>query len=237
MKSAQEILNNPKELYGENSGTARYEISKELFRTRMQEGTDVGDHAKVVANKGTCFRRGKDGHWKRNCPQFLALMNASKGKKTFGSLEALDFPPRFPWWIKGCITSPYFSVAINRTLAGYFPGKHGVRQGDPISPYLFVIAMEVFSHIMDSAAAEGKVDYHPRCMSLQLTRLCFADDLLLFTNASKESLIAILDVLNTSYHWSSLKLNPEKFEIFTGGISRDSVYDLATCSLKEAYYL
>ncbi|PKI54638.1 hypothetical protein CRG98_024989 [Punica granatum] len=82
------------------------------------------------------------------------------------SLEALDFPPCFLWWIKGCITSPYFSVAINGTLAGYFPGKRGVRQGDPISPYLFVIAMKVFSLIMDLAAAEDKVGYHPRCKTV-----------------------------------------------------------------------
>ncbi|XP_031392075.1 uncharacterized protein LOC116204137 [Punica granatum] len=146
------------------------------------------------------------------------------------SLEALDFPPCFLWWIKGCITSPYFSVAINGTLAGYFPGKRGVRQGDPISPYLFVIAMEVFSLTMDLAAAEGKVGYHPRCKSLRLTHLCFADDLLLFTNASKDSLVAILDVLNAFYHWSGLMLNSEKSEIFTGGISEDFVSDLVTCS-------
>ncbi|PKI34170.1 hypothetical protein CRG98_045449 [Punica granatum] len=75
----------------------------------------------------------------------------------FNSLEALNFPPSFLWWIKGCITFPYFSVAINGTLAGYFLGKRGVRQGGPISPYLFVIDMEVFSRIMDSAAAEGRV--------------------------------------------------------------------------------
>ncbi|XP_031387323.1 uncharacterized protein LOC116200633 [Punica granatum] len=150
--------------------------------------------------------------------------------RNYHSLEAMGFPPIFLWWIKGCITSPYFSVAINGSLAGYFPGQRGVRQGDPLSPFLFVIAMEVFSQLMDSAAAEGKVGYHPRCKSLQLTHLCFADDLLLFTNGSKTSIAAILDLLNTFYHWSGLKLNPEKSEIFTGGISGESVLDLMTWS-------
>ncbi|PKI53937.1 hypothetical protein CRG98_025639 [Punica granatum] len=146
------------------------------------------------------------------------------------TMEALGFPPTFLRWIKSCITSPYFSVAINGSLAGYFPGQRGVRQGDSLSPYLFVIAMEVFSHLMDSAAAEGRIGFHPRCKSLQLTHLCFADDLLLFTNGSKESIIAILDVLNTFYHRSGLKLNPDKSEIFTGGINGDSISELMTCS-------
>ncbi|PKI77742.1 hypothetical protein CRG98_001866 [Punica granatum] len=77
------------------------------------------------------------------------------------SLEAMGFPLGFLRWIKGCITSPYFSVAINGTLAGYFAGKRGLRQGDPLSPYLFVIAMEVFSNLSDSAVEEGRVRFHP----------------------------------------------------------------------------
>ncbi|PKI62164.1 hypothetical protein CRG98_017537 [Punica granatum] len=90
------------------------------------------------------------------------------------SLEAMGFPPNFLWWIKGCITSPYFSVAINGSLAGYFPGQRGVRQGHPLSPYLFVIAMEVFSQIMDLAVIEGKVGYHPRCRVQLINSVLFS---------------------------------------------------------------
>ncbi|XP_031392256.1 uncharacterized protein LOC116204302 [Punica granatum] len=48
MKSSREILKNLRELYGENSRTARYEISKELFRARMQEGTKVAAHVQKM---------------------------------------------------------------------------------------------------------------------------------------------------------------------------------------------
>ncbi|PKI66568.1 hypothetical protein CRG98_013052 [Punica granatum] len=142
----------------------------------------------------------------------------------------MGIPPTFLRWIKGCITSPYFSVAINGSLAGYFAGQRGLRQGDLLSPYLFVIAMEVFSNLLNTAADEGRVSFHPRCKSIKLTHLCFADDLLLFTNGSKESLIAILDVMNTFYNWSGLKLNSEKSEIFTGGIDEEGVSELVNCS-------
>ncbi|PKI76232.1 hypothetical protein CRG98_003343 [Punica granatum] len=79
------------------------------------------------------------------------------------NLEAMGFPSTFLRWIKRCITSPHFSVAINGSLAGYIVGQRGLRQGDPLSPYLFVIAMEVFSNLMNTTADEGRVDFHPRC--------------------------------------------------------------------------
>ena len=46
--------------------------------------------------------------------------------------------------IKACITTPMFSICVNGELTGFFSSTKGVRQGDPLSSFLFLIAMEAF---------------------------------------------------------------------------------------------
>ncbi|XP_039032920.1 uncharacterized protein LOC120168183 [Hibiscus syriacus] len=64
----------------------------------------------------------------------------------------MGFPARFCGWIETCVTTPRYSIALNGSLVGYFRGVRGVRQGGPLSPYLFVIVMNVLSRLLDVAA-------------------------------------------------------------------------------------
>ncbi|GKV50480.1 hypothetical protein SLEP1_g57182 [Rubroshorea leprosula] len=98
-----------------------------------------------------------------------------------------------------CVTTPKFSVVFNGNLCGYFSGEKGVRQGDPLSLYIFVVCMEVLSRMLNKAAEEGKFAYHPKCKTVQLTLLCFADDLMIFTDGSLAFLNAI-DVVLTHFY-------------------------------------
>ncbi|XP_059462077.1 uncharacterized protein LOC132191079 [Corylus avellana] len=127
-------------------------------------------------------------------------------------------PGKFVSWVRECITSPRFSVAVNSTLVGYFEGKRGFRQGDLLSPYLFVLSVEVLSSLLADCKNEG-FGYHDRCSKVGLTYLCFADDLLIFSEASVHSVSAIQKVLSEFEFLSGLKANPDKSTCFCAVLS------------------
>ena len=123
-------------------------------------------------------------------------------------------------WIRECITSLKFSVCINGTLVCYFEGKKGLRQSDPISPYLFVLAVEVFSRIMaDLTGGNSGFKFHPKCVKMRLTHLCFADDLLIFSKASLSSIKVVQAALLEFENLSGLKANPSKSSLYCSRIS------------------
>ena len=112
-------------------------------------------------------------------------------------LHKLRFPPRFIGWIHECITSPKFSVNINGELAGFFGSSRGLRQGDPLSSYLFVLVKDALSMLIQKRIEEEVVPfvYHWRCSKTKLTHLCFADDLLLFCGNSTTSMRTLFHIL------------------------------------------
>lgn len=75
-------------------------------------------------------------------------------------LKATGVPDRFVDWVKVCITTPNFSAAFNGSLAGSLGGEKGLRQGDSLSPsFLFVLAKEVFSSLMQQSVQEHRLKF------------------------------------------------------------------------------
>ncbi|XP_010467312.1 PREDICTED: uncharacterized protein LOC104747378 [Camelina sativa] len=99
-------------------------------------------------------------------------------------LETLDLPPVFVHWIMLCVTTASFSVQMNGELAGFFQNSRGLRQGCSLSPYLFVIIMDVLSKMLDKAVGHT-FGYHPKCKNLGITHLSFADDLMVLSDGKE----------------------------------------------------
>ncbi|KAE8728749.1 hypothetical protein F3Y22_tig00004072pilonHSYRG00081 [Hibiscus syriacus] len=83
--------------------------------------------------------------------------------KLLGGL-AMGLPARFYDWIKACVTTPSYSIALNGSLVEYFRGARGVKQGDPLSHYLFVMVMNVLSCLLDATVRNEIFKYHLRSM-------------------------------------------------------------------------
>ncbi|XP_033143356.1 uncharacterized protein LOC103862645 [Brassica rapa] len=122
------------------------------------------------------------------------------------ALHAYNIPANIISAIKACITTPAFSLSINGVTAGYFKGRTGLRQGDPLSPVLFVLVMNVLSIMLDNVAKAGIFDYHPGCSHIQLTHLAFADDLLIFSDGSEKSLAGVVSILSQFEKLSGLAI-------------------------------
>ena len=138
----------------------------------------------------------------------------------------LQFSSMFIDWISACITTPRFSILVNGGLVGYFRRCKGVRQGDPLSPYIFVLTMNVLSRLLDAAISHKVFMYHPKCKKVSLTHLCFADDLLIFSKGNISSIEGIQNILKTFYQFSRLQLNCSKNEIFSTGINSDKLLEI-----------
>lgn len=104
-------------------------------------------------------------------------------------------------------SNPHFSVSLNGELAGFFEGKKGLRQGDSISPYLFIMVMEVLSRMLDIGFGQNRFQAHPLCVNPRLTHLAFADDLLVFSDGSLRSLTGITQILHLFRSYSCLDMN------------------------------
>ncbi|XP_020245193.1 uncharacterized protein LOC109823321 [Asparagus officinalis] len=136
-------------------------------------------------------------------------------------LTGLGFPEKMINWIMVCISSPKFSISLNGTLHGYFKGKRGLRQGDPLSPYLFILGMEYLSRSLDMLQEDRSFKYHPRCSELKITHLIFADDLLLLSKGDLLSVRKLFKCFKDFSDVSGLQANHEKSRIFYGGVDEE----------------
>lgn len=79
--------------------------------------------------------------------------------------------------------------------------------------------MNVLSHKIDKTVKEKKFKLHPRCQSLSLTHLCFADDFMVFVEGTKESIEGALSVFEDFAKWSGLNISIEKSTLYMAGVS------------------
>lgn len=100
-------------------------------------------------------------------------------------MEKMGFPPQFMSLIKWCISTPSISITINGTL-GFILSNRGIGQDDPLSSYLFTIAMEYLSVNLESEHLQGNLSPSYNIDPV-LMHLIYANHLLLFSKATIES--------------------------------------------------
>ncbi|XP_022023605.1 uncharacterized protein LOC110923858 [Helianthus annuus] len=130
-------------------------------------------------------------------------------------LHGFGFNQRFILWIMECITTTSFSISVNGNVHGYFKGKRGLRQGDPMSPYLFTMVMEILTLILNKAAElDSSFRFHNKCEKQMIINVCFADDLFLFARGDVGSVKVVMRSLKQFEEASGLVPSNAKSTIF-----------------------
>uniref|UniRef100_A0A251VRU4 Putative RNA-directed DNA polymerase, eukaryota, Reverse transcriptase zinc-binding domain protein n=1 Tax=Helianthus annuus TaxID=4232 RepID=A0A251VRU4_HELAN len=143
-------------------------------------------------------------------------------------LRQMGFGQKWCNWVWGVLCSARASVLVNGSPTFDFKCSKGMRQGDPISPFLFTIVMETLSCLVRKAVEESVIKgiQLPNDGPL-LSHLFFADDALLVGEWSEENLMNIVRLLRCFHICSGLKINVVKSSIFGVGVPPSEVSMLA----------
>jgi hypothetical protein len=102
-------------------------------------------------------------------------------------LKRCGFGAKWCSWISFCISSVRFSFLVNGSPEGFFDSSQGIRQGDPLSPLLFVFVMEALSCTLSAGINDGLLEGF-KVGNVAVSHLLFADDTLIFCEDNPDQL-------------------------------------------------
>ena len=107
-------------------------------------------------------------------------------------MEKMGFHPRWVSWIMECIKSVTYSVLINGEPKGHIVPMRGIRQGNPLSPYLFLLCSEGLNGLIEQAVSDRHIEGFSLCKhDPKISHLFFTNDSLLFCRAWVDDVLKI----------------------------------------------
>src|SRR5438067_284956 len=132
------------------------------------------------------------------------------------------FPDRWIVLIHHCVEHCWFSVLVNGHPAGFFPSSRGLRQGDPLSPALFVLAADYFSRGLDAFMERRRyMCYQTNGPSRQISHLAYAYDVIIFGKAHQGGLFELIQFLEHYSAVSGQAINFQKSNFFLSRASAE----------------
>ncbi|XP_074299929.1 uncharacterized protein LOC141631111 [Silene latifolia] len=133
--------------------------------------------------------------------------------------------------VMGCVTTVSSAVLINGNVKEFFRPGRGLRQGDPLSPYLFILCAEVLSNMLRKSVEEAtlhgiRIAQHAPVIS----HLLFADDSIFFLKACEEEAAKVSEILRAYERASGQLVNLDKTTVsFSRGVSEERQVSIAGC--------
>ena len=143
------------------------------------------------------------------------------------------FSPHWRKMIKACISSVQYFVLIIGKPRGKIVSSRGIRQGDPISPFIFVLAMDYLSWLLTDLENKGKIKGANIEDKINISHILFADDILIFIEDKDEYIASLRNILHLFESASCLNFNFNKSTIIPINVSASRVDQIAgSCGIK-----
>jgi len=150
-------------------------------------------------------------------------------------LEQLGFGQRWRKWVTTLLATSTSTVLLNGARGRWFKHRTGVRQGDPLSPMLFILAMEPLQLMLNKATEQGKLT--PICNRKAKLRISlFADDAAIFLNPVREEVQMVRNILDAFAVVSGLTTNTSKsaaYPVKCEGLELQHILEPFQCSIKD----
>ena len=140
------------------------------------------DHWQKPKEKGVIFKLDIEKAFDNiNCQYLMKIM------------RRMGFGPKWTRWIWQCISIARFLVLVNGVPTGFFPSSKGLRQGDALSSYLFIMGMEVLSILLRRAMTSGfisgcSIKGRERAV-FTISHLLYADDTIVLCEAKEDQIL------------------------------------------------
>ncbi|GKF45570.1 cysteine-rich receptor-like protein kinase [Tanacetum coccineum] len=135
------------------------------------------------------------------------------------TLNEMGFTNRFVSWVSACMLDVHFSILINNSPTKEGVMGRGLRQGDPLSPLLFILVTEVMSRMLSSSLNRGLLQGVRLDDSYSINHSQFADDTILFLYPSTGEINKVRVLVDLFSQMSGLKVSLSKTAMY--GINID----------------
>lgn len=143
----------------------------------------------------------KPKKWKKSWCALKLDISKAYDRLSWSFMEVIlihmKFPPQWIQIIKKCFSTIKYTILLNGHISGSFIPQRGVWQGDPLSSYIFLLCSNVLSCMLQKLEDEGKIkgiQFAHR--GPRINHLMYADDTILFFEATPQACTAIKHVLD-----------------------------------------
>lgn len=145
-------------------------------------------------------------------------------------MQAMGFCSKWVSWMMMCVSTISYEVCFNGTNIGPINPSRGIRQGVPLSPYLFLFCVEGLSLALSKAVSEEVIHGVKISSSAQvISHLLFADDSFLFFRANNHETEAVKVILEEYASLSGQSINYQKSRIFfSSGVKQEKQAEISS---------